>query len=38
LDACGDCGSCKATCRNAVNIARKINDLKQMVSAGALQV
>jgi len=37
LDACGDCGSCKATCRNAVNIARKINDLKQMVSGGTLR-
>ncbi|HEX8926111.1 MAG TPA: aldo/keto reductase [Terriglobales bacterium] len=37
LDACGDCTSCKASCRNTVNIARKINDLKQIVSAGVLR-
>ena len=37
LDACRECSSCKANCRNTVNIARKINDLKQIVSAGVLQ-
>jgi succinate dehydrogenase/fumarate reductase-like Fe-S protein len=37
LDACGECSSCKVNCRNAVNIARKIGDLKQFVSAGMLR-
>ncbi len=30
LDACSSCSSCKATCRNSVNIARKISELKQI--------
>jgi predicted aldo/keto reductase-like oxidoreductase len=31
LDACVACDSCKASCRQSVNIARKIADLKQFV-------
>jgi aryl-alcohol dehydrogenase-like predicted oxidoreductase len=38
LEACAACASCKATCRNTVNIARKIEDLKQIASAGILRV
>ncbi len=38
LDACAACGSCKANCRETVNIARKIADLKQITSAGLLRV
>lgn len=30
LDACAACGTCKANCRETVNIARKIDDLKQI--------
>ena len=30
LEACNSCLSCQANCRNTVNIARKISDLKQM--------
>ncbi len=37
LDACGDCGFCKATCRNSVNIAMKIQHLKEISSSGALR-
>lgn len=33
LVACGGCVTCSATCRNSVNIARKIDDLKQIAPA-----
>ena len=32
LDACTSCASCKAICRNSVNIARKITELKQITA------
>jgi predicted aldo/keto reductase-like oxidoreductase len=32
LDACADCTSCRVSCRNSVNIVRKISDLKQIVA------
>jgi predicted aldo/keto reductase-like oxidoreductase len=34
LDACASCTSCQANCREAVNISRKIVDLKQITSKG----
>ena len=37
LAACEACTSCRATCRNLVNIARKIEHLKAMSSAGILR-
>ncbi len=36
LAACGDCESCRATCRNSVNIAGKIQRLKEISSDGSL--
>ena len=36
LDACSGCGSCVAKCRNAVNIAMKIQSLKEIASIGRL--
>jgi uncharacterized protein len=30
LAACGNCESCRARCRNSVNIARKIEQLKEL--------
>ena len=38
LSACGDCESCRAKCRNSVNIARKIEHLKELSAAGSLSV
>ena len=35
LDACGDCQECTAKCRNSVNIAMKIQTLKEIASIGA---
>ena len=32
LDACSTCAFCKAKCRNTVNIARKIYDLKEITT------
>ncbi len=32
LDACASCSSCKASCRNTVNIARKIAELKEITA------
>jgi predicted aldo/keto reductase-like oxidoreductase len=32
LDACSSCSSCKAACRNTVNIARKITELKAITA------
>jgi len=37
LDACSACGSCRATCRETVNIARKIAELKAITAARALE-
>jgi uncharacterized protein len=37
LDACAKCESCGAKCRNSVNIAKKIADLKALASSGALR-
>ncbi len=34
LEACGACISCRATCRNSVNIAGKIEQLKEISSSG----
>ena len=34
LDACGGCESCAATCRNMVQIGRKIADLKYLSKSG----
>ena len=36
LAACSNCESCRATCRNSVNIASKIAHLKALWSAGVL--
>jgi len=36
LAACGSCQSCRAICRNSVNIARKIEQLKTLSSNGTL--
>jgi succinate dehydrogenase/fumarate reductase-like Fe-S protein len=36
LDACQACATCRATCRNSVNIARKIEHLKALSLAGRL--
>ncbi len=36
LDACASCASCQANCRETVNIARKIAELKQITSQGLL--
>jgi uncharacterized protein len=36
LAACDGCESCRATCRNTVNIARKIEHLKALSSSGVL--
>lgn len=33
LDACGSCESCRVTCRNTVQITRKIADLKRLAEA-----
>ena len=38
LAACQDCESCRATCRNSVNIARKIEHLKELSTSGVLSV
>lgn len=38
LDACSGCESCQASCRNSVNIARKIEQLKQFSAGGVLSV
>ena len=38
LAACDRCESCQATCRNSVNIARKIQNLKEISASGALNV
>ncbi len=38
LAACNGCESCQATCRNSVNIARKIEHLKALSSSGVLSV
>jgi uncharacterized protein len=35
LDACRDCEECAAKCRNSVNIAMKIQSLKEIASIGA---
>jgi succinate dehydrogenase/fumarate reductase-like Fe-S protein len=35
LDACQNCGSCLATCRNNVHIARKIVQLKELARDNA---
>jgi len=37
LAACEGCESCRATCRNSVNIARKIEHLKALSSSGVLK-
>jgi predicted aldo/keto reductase-like oxidoreductase len=36
LAACHGCESCRATCRNSVNIARKIQHLKEISASGGL--
>lgn len=36
LAACGNCESCRATCRHSVNIARKIEHLKALVPSAIL--
>jgi succinate dehydrogenase/fumarate reductase-like Fe-S protein len=36
LAACARCESCRATCRNSVNIATKIDHLKTLLSTGFL--
>ena len=38
LAACDGCESCRATCRNSVNIARKIQHLKEISASGGLNV
>jgi heterodisulfide reductase subunit C len=38
LDACGDCDQCMAKCRNSVNIAMKIQSLKEIASIGRMSV
>jgi uncharacterized protein len=38
LAACEGCESCQATCRNSVNIARKIEHLRTLSSSGILSV
>jgi hypothetical protein len=38
LDACGDCDACTAKCRNSVNIAMKIQHLKEISSIGRMSV
>jgi succinate dehydrogenase/fumarate reductase-like Fe-S protein len=38
LAACEGCESCRATCRNSVNIARKIQHLKEISASGGLNV
>jgi len=38
LDACGDCDQCTAKCRNSVNIAMKIQSLKEIASIGRMSV
>lgn len=37
LENCGKCKSCQAICRNSVNIARKIQQLKEISSSGVLR-
>jgi hypothetical protein len=37
LDACASCASCRANCRETVNIARKIAELKAITAAGVLE-
>lgn len=32
LDACGECSTCKVSCRRTVNVARKISDLKEFAA------
>ena len=34
LDGCGDCDECAVKCRNSVNIAMKIQSLKEIASIG----
>jgi predicted aldo/keto reductase-like oxidoreductase len=36
LTACESCESCRATCRNSVNIAEKIRHLKEISASGSL--
>ena len=38
LEACDKCDSCSVSCRNSVNIARKIGDLKALARACAFTV
>jgi predicted aldo/keto reductase-like oxidoreductase len=38
LDACTNCETCKAGCRNTVDVAMKIQHLKQLTASGALAV
>jgi predicted aldo/keto reductase-like oxidoreductase len=38
LAACESCESCRATCPNSVNIARKIQQLKEVSASGGLHV
>jgi aryl-alcohol dehydrogenase-like predicted oxidoreductase len=38
LGACGECSTCLAHCRNAVNIAMKINSLKEIAAIGRMTV
>src|SRR5271157_1209502 len=37
LENCGKCKSCQANCRNSVNIAVKIQQLKEISSSGVLR-
>ncbi len=36
LNACGECSTCVANCRNSVNIAMKIKSLKEIASIGRM--
>jgi len=38
LENCDKCETCRANCRNSVNIARKIQHLKEISSSGMLRV
>ncbi len=38
LDACANCDTCKAGCRNSVDIAMKIQHLKRLAAGGVLTV
>jgi uncharacterized protein len=38
LDACGQCDTCKASCRHSVQISNKLGHLRQIIASGELRV